>query len=210
MNLWWYLARAGGLVAWGLLAGSVGWGLVLSSRIVRSRPRPAWLLDVHRFAGGLAVVFTAIHVGALVADSSVHFGLADALLPLVSRWRPAAVAWGIVAMYLLIAIEVTSVFMKRLSRRVWRGIHRMSFFLFVLASVHALTAGTDVETPVVIVTTVAFAGVISFLFVVRVLTRGSPAVRRDSAADQSELQRTASTSSTSASSARGVRCVANQ
>ena len=32
-QLWWYTARAGGIVAWALLAASVVWGLLLSTRL---------------------------------------------------------------------------------------------------------------------------------------------------------------------------------
>ena len=61
-QLTWYAARAAGIVAWALAAGSVVWGLALSTRATGRKPRPAWLFDLHRFLGGLALVFTAIHV----------------------------------------------------------------------------------------------------------------------------------------------------
>jgi hypothetical protein len=109
-QLWWYAARSGGMVALALLAASVLWGLALSTKVFRGRPRPNWLLDLHRFLGGAAVVFTGIHVLSIVADSYVHFGLAEILVPFVGSWHPVAVGWGIVAMYLLLAVEVTSLF----------------------------------------------------------------------------------------------------
>ena len=58
----WYSARAGGIVAWSLAAASVLWGLALSTRVLRGSPRPAWLFDLHRFLGGTALIFTAVHV----------------------------------------------------------------------------------------------------------------------------------------------------
>jgi methionine sulfoxide reductase heme-binding subunit len=142
-SLWWYTARAGGLVAWGLLATSVLLGLLLSTKILGGRPRPAWLLDLHRYLGGAAVVFTAIHVATIVADSYVHFGLAEILVPFIGSWHPVAVGWGIVATYLLVAVELTSLLRARLPLRLWRATHYLSFPLFALASVHSLTAGTD-------------------------------------------------------------------
>jgi hypothetical protein len=48
-QLWWYVARSGGLVAWATCTASIAWGLALSTRIVRKRGLPAWLLDLHRF-----------------------------------------------------------------------------------------------------------------------------------------------------------------
>lgn len=142
-QLWWYLARSSGIVAWALVAASVVWGLFLSTRILGPKPRPAWLLDLHRYLGGLALTFTGIHLVSLVLDSYVHFGLVQLLVPLTSSYRPGAVAWGIVGFYLLLAVELTSLARKRLSKRVWRAAHLLSFPLFALSTVHGLLAGTD-------------------------------------------------------------------
>jgi predicted ferric reductase len=145
-QLWWYVARSGGIVAWALLASSVLWGLALSTKVLRGKPRPNWILDLHRFLGGLALLFTGIHVAALVADSYVDFGLSEVLVPFASEWHPVAVAWGVVGLYLLIAVELTSLARKRISKRTWRLTHYLSFPLFVLTTVHALSAGTDRST----------------------------------------------------------------
>jgi predicted ferric reductase len=145
VNVSWYAARSAGLVGWALLTASVLWGLVLSTKaaVLGRRPRPAWTLDLHRYLGGLATIFTAVHVVAVVADSYLHFGVAAVLIPFASSWRPAAVAWGVVAMYLLAAVELTALARKHLSRRVWRATHMASFPLYLFATVHAVSAGTD-------------------------------------------------------------------
>jgi DMSO/TMAO reductase YedYZ heme-binding membrane subunit len=145
-QLWWYVARSGGIVAWALLAASVLWGLALSTKVLRGRPRPNWILDLHRFLGGLALVFTGIHVGSLILDSYVHFGLVEVLVPFTGAWHPVAVAWGVISLYLLIAVELTSLARKRISKRTWRLTHYLSFPLFLLTTVHALSAGTDRST----------------------------------------------------------------
>jgi cell division protein FtsW (lipid II flippase) len=64
---------------------------------------------------------------------------------MVSKWKPGPTAWGIVAVYLLVAVEVTSLVMNRIPRRFWRAIHFTSFALFVTATIHLLQAGTDRE-----------------------------------------------------------------
>lgn len=142
-QVWWYLTRAAGIVAWLMLTASVIWGVVLATKAFPEHRRPAWLLDLHRWLGGLAVSFTVIHLGALVADSYVHFGLADLTVPFASQWKPGPVALGVIAMWLLLAVEATSLAMKRLPRRVWRWIHLSSYAVFLLASFHAALAGTD-------------------------------------------------------------------
>ena len=146
-ELWWYVARSGGILAWVMLSAGVIWGLLLSTRVLGRRPRPAWLLDLHRFFGACAVVFVAIHVIAIVLDSYVHFGISEVLVPFASSWHPVAVAWGIVSLYLLIAVEVTSLLRRHLSRTAWHAIHLSSLPLFLAATLHGLSAGTDASGP---------------------------------------------------------------
>ncbi len=166
---WWYVARAGGLVSWALVTASVLWGLFLSTRTFGKVVVPAWLLDLHRFLGALAVTFVSIHVAGLVADDYVAFGWREVLVPMASSWRPGAVAWGVVALYLLVAVELTSVLKRRLPRRWWRRVHLLSFPLFVLATVHALTAGSDAGNALVRLGTVVGVTLVGFLTLVRVL-----------------------------------------
>ncbi len=165
--------RAGGIVAWALLATSVVWGLLLSTRLRPGGVRPAWTLDLHRFLGGLAVIFVGVHVAGIVLDSYVHFGLADVLVPFAASWHPTWVAWGIVSMYLMLAVELTSLTRRWLSPRLWRRIHVLSLPLFALATVHFVVTGTDAGNPFAIVgiaiSSVAVAGL-----VIRRIARSRP------------------------------------
>jgi DMSO/TMAO reductase YedYZ heme-binding membrane subunit len=147
-RLWWYLSRATGLVAWGLAVGAILVALALASRALGPRPKAPWLLSLHRWLGGLTVLFTVGHVAAIVADSFVHFGVADVAVPFASGWKPAPVAAGIVAAWVLLAIEVTSLQMRRLPKRAWHAIHMASYLVAVLATLHGITAGTDTANPI--------------------------------------------------------------
>ena len=168
-QIWWHVARASGIVALVLTGAAVIWGLLLSTRLLRGRPTPAWLLSMHRFLGALTVTFTGIHVAGLVADSYVHFGWADVLVPFASDWRPGAVALGVVAMYLLAAIQISSMLMRRLPRRWWRLIHQSSFLLFWVSVLHGAQAGTDAGNPMYVAATGALVVAVLFLSVVRAL-----------------------------------------
>lgn len=146
MPVWWYVARASGLVAWALLTLSVVWGVLLSTKLLGRKPTPAWILDLHRFLGGATVVFTGLHLVAIFVDSYVHFDLVAILVPFASQWNPLAVAWGIAVFYLLAAVEITSLLRRSLPNRLWRRVHHASFPLFALATIHGVTAGTDSRT----------------------------------------------------------------
>ena len=128
----WYVTRASGMTAWALVLISIVWGLAMAlPRIGFTRKAgPAWTLALHRWLGALALAFIAVHVGSILVDDFVHFSIADVVVPFASGWHPGAVAWGIVAMYLLIAVEVTSLVRKRLPAKVWRQVHLLAYAAF--------------------------------------------------------------------------------
>lgn len=142
-QLAWYAARSAGLVAWALVTASILWGLALSTRLIQRRGIPAWLLDLHRFLGTLSLVFVGVHLVALWADSYATFAWSELFVPMASTFRPGAVAWGIVATYFLVAVQVTSWLMRRLPRRLWHTVHMGSFVLFVTATIHGYQSGAD-------------------------------------------------------------------
>src|SRR2546425_8089776 len=135
-HFWWYVARSAGLTSWLLLTISTGFGIATATRIVGRAKSTAWTLAVHRFLGGLAVAFVGVHVLGIMADTYVHFGVVDVLVPFAASWHPAAVAWGIVGAWLLVAVELTSLARNRLSPATWRWIHLSSYALFFAATVH--------------------------------------------------------------------------
>lgn len=140
---WWYLSRSSGIVALVLLVLSVVWGVLLATRALRPMDRPAWLLDLHKWLGGTALTMTGLHLLGLYLDGYIDFGFAELLVPGASEYRPVAVAIGVVSMYVMIAIQVTSYLRHRLSTRVWRMTHMLSYGLVWGAAIHAGMAGTD-------------------------------------------------------------------
>lgn len=177
-HLFWYTARAAGIVAWALLAASVVWGLWLSGRVRPFGVRPAWVLDLHRFLGGLATIFVGVHVLAILADSYTSFGLSDVLVPFASSWHPLAVAWGVVGLYLMLAVELTSLARKHLPNRIWRAIHMSAFPLYTFATIHYLAAGTDATNPMSLAAIVVATGCIVALTIRRVSEMRARAARR--------------------------------
>jgi predicted lysophospholipase L1 biosynthesis ABC-type transport system permease subunit len=110
----------------------------------------------------------------MLLDTYVHFGLVDVLVPFASKWHPIAVAWGVVGMYLLVAVEVTSLLRSRLPKQLWRRVHYASFPLFVTATVHGLTAGTDTTRTVAI--GIAAAAALAFMIMTAIRVTSSIAL----------------------------------
>jgi predicted ferric reductase len=167
---WWYINRAAGLVAWALLSASIVFGLLLSSKALGKKVRPNWIQDLHRGLSGLAVVFVGVHVAGAIGDTYIHFGAADVLVPFASGWRPIAVAWGVVSAYLLIAVELSSLLRKHISKSAWRKIHFLSFPLFLTATAHGITAGTEFGTTVGIGIAALVTAAIAGLTTLRVIS----------------------------------------
>jgi DMSO/TMAO reductase YedYZ heme-binding membrane subunit len=145
----WHLIRATGIVAYVLLTASMLWGLWLSTHSPAPQGR-GWVLEVHKALGGVAVLFTLGHISALLVDGFVGFDLVEVLVPFASDWNPGAVAWGIVAFWLLAAVEVTSLLRRTLTKHTWRKVHLAAFGAYLLATCHFLTAGTDSGNPLVL------------------------------------------------------------
>ncbi|HMC42516.1 MAG TPA: hypothetical protein VKI20_05845 [Acidimicrobiales bacterium] len=183
-KLYWYMARAGGLTSWWLVALAVFWGLMLSTRVTRGKATPAWLLDLHRFMGGLSLVFLGLHIAGLMGDKWIHLSVQQALVPMAAKFKPMALAWGVIGLYLMAAIEVTSLMMTRLPRKLWRWVHSSAFVLFLLSTVHAFAAGSEAKNIAVQWTAMCFGAIFTFLMAYRALTprrtrllQGQPAPR---------------------------------
>jgi predicted ferric reductase len=196
-RLWWWVSRASGIVAWAVVAAAVVWGLLASTKLIRKRGIPAWILDLHRYLGTLTVAFVIVHVGAIWLDSFVRFSPQQLFVPFASSWRPHPVAWGIFATYLLLAIQLTSWVMRRLPRKLWHRVHVLSIPMLVLATVHGFLAGTDRSNAVLQWTAFVILGGVVFLLAIRVLSPGrtprrvAPATPRESGRDPRHESRAA-------------------
>lgn len=159
-QIWWWVARSSGMVAAVLIALTLIWGLLLTTKVIARKGMPAWLTDMHRMLGGLTCVFIAVHLVALYLDSYVHFAWAQLFVPFQSAYRAGAVAWGIGAFWLLVVVEGTSLVQRRLPRRTWRGLHYLSYPVAIMVAVHAMTAGTDSANPLFRVVTFLLVAVL--------------------------------------------------
>ena len=175
-KVWWYVSRSTGIVAWVLLALAVLWGLALSTRALGRKSPAPWLLDIHRFFGGLAVIFTIIHFVTLSFDpymsTTYGYKITQAFIPFASKWKPGPMAWGIVAFYLLLAVELTSLLKKRIPQKFWRGVHMASYALYAMATIHLLTAGTEKQNPLMRWSVLVTVGAVVFFTVYRIIGPG--------------------------------------
>ena len=167
--VWWYVARASGLVAGLLLGVSVAGGLLLAVRLTQGRSR-AWTQGLHEFVGVLAVVFTGMHLVSVLAADQLRIGPWQLLIPFTRPDNPVAQGCGVLACYLLIAVVATSWARASLPWRWWRRLHLLALPLFALACAHTVLAGTDTTSPIMHWAALVVGAVILFLAVLRLLT----------------------------------------
>jgi len=183
-NIWWYLSRAAAIVGWFMLTASVLWGIVLATDLFPKKRKAAWLLDLHRALAGLTFFFVAAHLGMLTLDSHAHIGLRAMTIPFATTWRPTAVTLGVAGAYLLIAIELTALARKHLSKIWWRDIHFASYLVFWSVSIHSALAGTDASRPLYTIPSVVVLAATVFAVTYRILSRDLPKRRPARAAKQ--------------------------
>ena len=138
----WLVVRGAGLVAFALLTLSVWLGLAMSTRLLGPR-RQKKLHGLHRSLSWMGLSALALHMGALLLDPTINFGFAAVLIPFAAPWHPVAVAAGVIAGWLMLMLAVSFRLRARIGQRVWRRLHYASFAAFLLAMLHASTAGTD-------------------------------------------------------------------
>ena len=178
-QIWWNLTRASANIAMVLILLTVFWGVLLATRVLKPNDRPAWLRDIHTWMGGLALIFTIIHMLTLIADSYVTFTFVSVLVPYAGSWKPLPVSMGILGFYILAAVQITSLMMRKMSRKNWRRIHLLSYIQFVLVMAHTLTSGSDVGKAWYSGITVAISMVGAAIFGIRfIFGKFSPAAAR--------------------------------
>jgi methionine sulfoxide reductase heme-binding subunit len=140
----WIVARSAGLVAFGLLTLSVWLGLAMSTRLLPPK-RTKTLLALHRTLAWTGLSMVGLHLGAVLLDPVLHFNALSALVPGMATWRPGAVAMGVVAAWLSLALAASFNARRWIGQRGWRRLHYATFAAFWLSLGHALLAGTDLR-----------------------------------------------------------------
>lgn len=139
----WYFTRSAGTVAYLLLASSTIWGLLLSTKLLKDHIPGALSLAMHNILSWLAVVLTSLHALALLWDSYYSYSLADLTVPFIGPYKPGWVGLGIIGFYLMFLTTLSFNFRKQIGQKRWRQLHYLTFGVYLLATVHGVTAGTD-------------------------------------------------------------------
>jgi len=147
VQIWWFVTRAAGFVAYFLLWLSTAWGLAVSSKIFDPLIQRDYTYDFHQYLSLFAIGFLFLHVVVLLLDHYAPFSLLQVLIPFTSTYRPVWVGIGVISFYLILLVTVTFYMRKRIGSRAFRVIHVLSLVGYLGATFHAIYAGTDSVLP---------------------------------------------------------------
>lgn len=143
VQMWWYITRSAGIIAYLLLWLSTAWGLAVSNKILDPILHRMFTFDFHQFISLLAIGFLILHVSVLTLDRYLPFTWTQVLIPFIAPYRPLWVGIGVIAFYLTILVTFTFYIRRRIGMRTFRVIHILSLVAYLGATLHALYAGTD-------------------------------------------------------------------
>src|SRR5207248_7030896 len=133
--------------AYVLLTLAVVVGLALSTQIQSPSRWPRLLnSELHNFLTLLSTIFLVVHVLAVWVDPFTHFGWSEVFIPFASSYRTVWMALGIVALYLGIAIGISTWLRPRIGYTWWRRLHILTLGVYALATAHWIGTGSDTQT----------------------------------------------------------------
>jgi predicted ferric reductase len=143
----WNIARTGGFTTYILLTLSIVVGLALSMPLQSPSRWPRLVNNtLHNFLTLLSGIFLVVHVLAVWVDPFTHFGWNDVFLPFVDQYHAPWMALGIVALYLGIAVGITTWLRSHIGYALWRRLHFLTFAIYVFATAHGIGTGSDTQT----------------------------------------------------------------
>ena len=151
MSIWqtvtWNVARTGGFTGYILLTLAVAIGLALTMHLQSPSYWPRLInSELHNFVTLLSVVFVGIHILAVWVDPFTRFGWNEVFIPLVSHYRATWMALGIIALYLGIAIGISTWLRPLIGYAWWRRLHVLTLAVFALVTLHGIATGSDTQT----------------------------------------------------------------
>lgn len=159
---WWLASRAAGIVGFIALGVVAVLGLTSALKLVTpataARMRP-W----HERLAVTGLVAIAAHGLMLLGDPWLNPGAWGLLVPFTMGYRPLWTGLGILAFYALAAFGLSFYQRRRIGARRWRSAHRFASIPFVLGGLHALMAGTDARSPLLLGVIIGFFALIAVL-----------------------------------------------
>lgn len=141
----WYISRASALVGFALLYISILFGLTIRMPFVQRILPTGSAMRVHCWISLHALMFALFHGVALIFDKFINFSLVDVFVPFASGYQTNLVALGVISLYIMTLLVITSYGRRFISQKTWRILHFGNIILYAASFVHAFYIGTDLK-----------------------------------------------------------------
>lgn len=165
----WVATRLIGFLSYFAIAGSVIYGLLLSTKILDAIAHRPVSFALHQDLAAIGLGLAGVHAVLLGLDASVPFSLVEIVVPFAAPYRPLWVGVGQVALYLVAIVYASFHLRRQIGQRSWRLLHYVTFLAFVGAAAHGILSGTDTTTGWAWWSYVAASAAVVFLTAYRVV-----------------------------------------
>jgi sulfoxide reductase heme-binding subunit YedZ len=142
----WVATRLIGFLSYYAIAGSVIYGLLLSTKILDAVAHRPVSFALHQDLSAIGLGLAGVHAVLLGLDASVPFSLLEIVVPFAAPYRPVWVGVGQVALYLVAIVYASFHLRRQIGQRTWRLVHYVTFLAFLGATAHGILTGTDTTT----------------------------------------------------------------
>jgi DMSO/TMAO reductase YedYZ heme-binding membrane subunit len=142
----WVATRLVAFLSYFAIAGSVIYGLLLSTKILDAIAHRPVSFALHQDLAAIGLGLAGVHAILLGLDATVPFSLSDMLVPFVAPYRPLWVGIGQLTLYLVAVVTASFYLRRRIGQRSWRLLHYLTFFSFAGATAHGILTGSDSGT----------------------------------------------------------------
>jgi predicted ferric reductase len=115
-----------------------------------------------------------VHLVTLYDHAFIPLTVSNFFWPGQQPYRPLAVNLGVLGLYTMVILVISSWIRRRLSYRVWRWLHYLGFATFVLVTWHGLLAGSDAGEPWMHALYAGASAAVGYMLLMRLLTRRTP------------------------------------
>jgi predicted ferric reductase len=165
----WISSRILGFIAYFALAGSVVYGLLLSTKVLDAIAHRPISFTLHQDLASFGLGLAGIHGVLLGLDRTVPTSLVALAVPFATPYRPLWVGFGQLAFWVSVMVVASFYARRRIGQRAWRLLHYATFLAFIGATAHGIGAGTDTAGWAFWIYIVA-ADAVTFLLVYRIVT----------------------------------------
>ena len=180
----WYIIRAAGFIAAGLLVLLMLSGIGQVTGIIYRWIEPIKVWAIHKAIALALIVAIIIHISFLLIDHFVPFSIVQILVPFASHYTNGtkllgiplggiAVTLGILSMYFVFILVLTSLGWIDTHKSAWRKLHYLSYVVAGFILMHALYAGSDLKYGIFREAWIALGGIVLIAVIARLWRAGT-------------------------------------